>query len=89
MITAPSITPEVETEQIYCQAIKRLQAEFGWNSNKAHTALAELAAGYGVLISDVATAVLAAPSLKRGVSLAVRQAVLDHRPLPMRRQATP
>ncbi|MBI3243573.1 MAG: hypothetical protein HYZ49_14920 [Chloroflexi bacterium] len=76
---------ESETEQIYSRAIQRLQAEFGWTSRECHSALAQLAAGYGVLLSDVATVVLAAPSLKRGVNLVVSQSVLDHRPLPLRR----
>jgi len=84
MITTPRITPELEAEQLYQRALSRLQAELGWSTGKAYEALAGLAAGNGVFLPDVATAVLMAPSLKRGLHHALRRAVYDRRPLGVR-----
>lgn len=49
------------------QAVARIQTELGWPPRAAHNALAEYAAAYGVLRRDVAAAILAANSLKRGL----------------------
>jgi hypothetical protein len=84
MITAPRITPELEAEQLYRRALDRMQRELGWSMGEAHAALAELAAGNGVFLHDVALAVLEARTLKRGLQSAVRQTVFDRRPLGMR-----
>ncbi len=84
MITTPPIAPQLEGEQVYNQAIKRIQIELGWTPGKADSMLADLAAGYGVLINDVAAAVVGARTLKRGLSCVLRQAVIDRRPLHLR-----
>lgn len=84
MITTPPIAPQLEGEQVYNQAIKRIQTELGWTPGKADNMLADLAAGYGVLIDDVAAAVVGARTLKRGLGSALRQAVIDRRPLYLR-----
>ena len=84
MITAPPITPRLESDQVYNQAVKRIQTELGWTPGKADSMLADLAAGYGVLIDDVAAVVVGARTLKRGLSFALRQSVIDRRPLHLR-----
>jgi|CXWL01.1.fsa_nt_gi hypothetical protein len=84
MITIPPIAPQLEGEQVYNQAIKRIQTELGWTPGKADSMLAGLAAGYGVLIDDVAAVVVDARTLKRGLSFALSQAVLDRRPRHLR-----
>lgn len=84
MITTPPIASQLEGEQVYNQAIKRIQTELGWTPGKADSMLADLAAGYGVLINDVAAAVVGARTLKRGLSCALRRAVIDRRPLHLR-----
>ena len=84
MITTPPIAPELEAEQLYHRALARLQNELGWSIGQAHTALAELAAGNGVFLHDVAFAVLEARTLKHGLPVAIRQAVFDRRPNSLR-----
>ncbi len=84
MITTPPIASQLEGEQVYNQAIKRIQTELGWTPGKADSMLADLAAGYGVLINDVAAAVVDARTLKRGLSFALRQTAIDRRPLHLR-----
>jgi hypothetical protein len=74
------VISELEAEQLYRQALSRIQDELGWSPGEAHRALAQIAAGHGVFLHDVALAVLSAPSLKLGMSAALRQVVLERRP---------
>ena len=84
MITTPRVNPEQEAEQLYRRAVKRLETELGWSPGKAHTLLADVAAGYGVFLHDVAAAVVTVPSLKRSLRRTLRSAVFDRRPLNLR-----
>ena len=84
MITTPAITPDSESDKVYNNAIARLQEELGWTPGDAHRVLADIAAGYGVFLQDVAVMVLAAPSLKGGVPQALQGVTYDHRPLQLR-----
>ena len=86
MNASPHLTAEHEIEQIYQQAVARLEKELGWTPQQAHSVIAELAAAYGVFLHDVARAVLAAPSVKQGLTRALRQVPFDRRPLELRQQ---
>lgn len=86
MIVSPQIATEHEAEQIYQQAVARLQNELGWAPHTAHIAIAEFAAAHGVFLHDVAREVLAAHSIKRGLAHALRQAAFDRRPLELRQK---
>ncbi|MBM4425477.1 MAG: hypothetical protein FJ030_19225 [Chloroflexi bacterium] len=84
MVAAKNIVADSEADQIYHQALDRLERELGWPQGKSHDAIAELAAGYGVFLHDVARAVLSAPSVKYGLGRALLGAPFDHRPMPLR-----
>lgn len=83
MVTPEAIT-KTGSEQIYHRAIARMERELGWAPSKAHDAIAEAASAYGVFLDDVAHAVLAARSIKRGLPHVLRQTDFDRRPLPLR-----
>ena len=80
MIIAKSIETEQEAEQVYPQAIARIERELGWGAHQAHLALAEIAQAYGVFLDDVAHAILGARSIKRGLASALRPVKFDRRP---------
>jgi hypothetical protein len=48
MNASPHLTAEHEIEQIYQQAVARLEKELGWTPQQAHSVIAELAAAHGV-----------------------------------------
>ncbi len=83
MVTQEAITKN-ENEQVYHRAIARMEKDLGWAPSKAHDAIAEAASAYGVFLDDVAHAVLAARSIKRGLTHVLRQTDFDRRPPPMR-----
>jgi hypothetical protein len=72
--------PQIETEQMYHRAIARLEKEFGWAPGIAQDAIAEAASAYGVFLDDIARAVLAARSIKRGLPHVLGQTAFDRRP---------
>ena len=84
MITMSKLPPDAEAEQLYQQALNRIQEELGWSSGRAHEVLADLAAGHGVFLHDVAAAVVSIPSLKGGLQQALHHVAFDHRPLNLR-----
>ena len=73
------IQSDNEAQHLYQRAIGRLQSDLGWTLAEAHTTLAQLAAGYGVFLHDVAAAVLSAPSLAGGPAAALKQVVFQRR----------
>jgi len=83
MIIAPPIRAEGE-EQLYQQAVFRLEKDLGLSAVKAHAMLADAAQAYGVFLDDIAGVVLKAPSLKRGVAFVLRTAQFDRRPIQQR-----
>lgn len=70
---------DVEAQGLYQQALNRMQTELGWTLTQAHAVLAQLAAGHGVFLHDVAAAVLQAPSLTGGLAAALAQVVFQRR----------
>ena len=70
-----TVKSDLEAQQIYQRALSRIQADLGWTLPEAHAALAQLAAGHGVFLHDIAAAVLFAPSLADGLYMALRQVV--------------
>ena len=79
MIETHTITKN-DPEQMYKRAIARLAKEFGWAPAKAEDAIAEAASAYGVFLDDIARAVLAARSIKRGLPYVLGQTAFDRRP---------
>jgi len=74
------VISELEAEQLYRQALSRIQDELGWSPGEAHRALAQIAAGHGVFLHEAAMAVLSIPSLKPGMYTALRQVVVERQP---------
>ncbi len=83
MNAALSLSPG-EAEDVYSQAIARLETELGLARSEAQHAIAACAAGYGVFLHEVAATLLAVRSLKRGVGYALRGAMFDRRPMCLR-----
>lgn len=80
MPTITTAKTEIDAQNLYRRALNRMQSELGWTPAQAHAALAQLAAGYGVFLHDVAAAVLFAPSLGGGPAFALKQVVFQRRP---------
>ena len=74
-----TVKSDLEAQNVYQQALSRMQADLGWTPVESHTALAQLAAGYGVFLHDVAAAVLSVPSLVGGPAAALKQMVFERR----------
>lgn len=70
---------DIEAQSLYQRALSRMQTELGWTLTEAHAVLAQLAAGHGVFLHDVAAAVLHAPSLAGGPAAALAQVVFQRR----------
>jgi aspartokinase-like uncharacterized kinase len=83
MIIAPPVRMEGE-EQLYKQAVRRIERDLGLSQSMAHAVLADAAQAYGVFLDDIAQAVLKAKTLKRGIAAALRTAEFDRRPLELR-----
>ena len=67
-------------EPIYWRAIARLEKELDWTPSQAQAAIAGFAAAHGVFLDEVAEAVLAAASIKRGLSRALNGLTFIRRP---------
>jgi hypothetical protein len=60
-----------ENESVYIQAVARLEQDLGWTETDARDAIASYASAQGVFLDDVASAILSAASLKRGLGQAL------------------
>lgn len=79
MLIIKTIQSDSEAQLVYQRALGRLHSDLGWTLAEAHATLAQLAAGYGVFLHDVAAAVLSAPSLVGGPAAVLRQVVFQRR----------
>lgn len=79
MIIANRVETTPAEQQVYKQAIRRIEKDLGWGAHQAHQALAYIAQANGVFLDDVAEAILGARSLKRGLAYALRQVHFERR----------